>query len=114
MLTIEHPLTGEKRQIANKDFAEQMSWESAIEACEKLGSGWRLPTIEELEAMYEELHKKGQGNFSDSDDSDYWSSTVKNPTENDGRGAYYVTFSDGGTYCASMYHKHYVRAVRAL
>jgi hypothetical protein len=48
MLTIEHPLTGAKMQVANKDFSDQMTWNKAIDACEKLGSGWRLPTIEEL------------------------------------------------------------------
>jgi hypothetical protein len=71
MLTIEHPLTGEKLQIANKDFSSQMNWYDAIDACEKLGSGWRLPTYEELLAMYEELHEKGQGNF---EEACYWCS----------------------------------------
>ena len=55
MLTIEHPLTGEKFQVANKDFSDKMTWKDAIDACKNLGSGWRLPTKEELEAMYEEL-----------------------------------------------------------
>jgi len=29
-----------------------MNWEGAIDACEYLGIGWKMPTIEELEAMY--------------------------------------------------------------
>ncbi len=107
MLEIEHPLTGEKLQVANKDFKFKMGFYDAIRACENLGSGWRLPTIEELELMYEKLHKKGIGNFHN---DCYWSSS-----ENDAGYACIQRFSRGeldydygkGVAC-------YVRAVRAF
>jgi hypothetical protein len=105
MLTIEHPLTGEKLQIANKDFSSQMNWYDAIDACEKLGSGWRLPTLEELKAMYEELHKKGQGNLKYA----YWSST-----EGSNSLAWAFPFDDGNAFRFNKNYTNYVRAVRAL
>ena len=87
MLEIEHPLTGEKLQVANKDFKFQMEFYDAIRAYENLGSGWRLPTIEELELMYEKLHKKGIGNFHN---DYYWSSS-----ENDTSYAWLQYFGSG-------------------
>ena len=84
-----------------------MNWYDAIDAYEKLGNGWRLPTLEELKAMYEELHKKGQGNFQD---GWYWSSS-----ENDLNLAWDLGFHSG---IASSGHDkgntNYVRAIRAL
>lgn len=76
MLTIEHPLTGVKIQVANQDFINELFWEDAKKACQNLGNGWRLPTIEELQAMYEQLHVKGLGKFNN---GSYWSSTGKFP-----------------------------------
>jgi hypothetical protein len=108
MLTIEHPLTGAKLQVANKDFSDQMTWNKAIDACEKLGSGWRLPTIEELEAIYEQLHNKGQGNFKE---SDYWSSA-----EMGNLNAKTFSFSSGNDswLYLSKSDTYYARAVRTF
>ena len=47
-----------------------MNWKDAMSACAGLGNGWRLPTREELMAMYEQLYKQGKGNFKD---TWYWS-----------------------------------------
>lgn len=47
MLEIEHPLTGDKLQVANQDFSNRMTWDMAIRACNELGGGWRLPSVEE-------------------------------------------------------------------
>lgn len=119
MLTIEHPLTGEKLQIANRDFANKMTWDQATEACEKLGSGWRLPSVEELEEIYEQLYKKGEGNFLDAKDTWYWSGTIVpgrsafafcfrfNPKELDSVGK--EELDDEGTK-----NDFYVRAVRSM
>ncbi|MFM7661671.1 MAG: hypothetical protein ACKO6A_03325, partial [Bacteroidota bacterium] len=68
MLKITNPITGDELQVANQDFSDQMSWDEAKRACIELGSGWRLPTKEELVAMYEQLHKEGQGNFKSAED----------------------------------------------
>jgi hypothetical protein len=35
-----------------------MTWEDAKRACSELGSGWRLPNIDELKAMYLQLYEK--------------------------------------------------------
>lgn len=106
MLTIEHPLTGDKLQVANQDFSCTMTWTDAKRACSELGSAWRLPTLVELEAMYKQLHSKGQGNFKD---SWYWSSTEANAPV-----AFYFDFDDGNATNGSKAGTYSVRAVRAF
>ncbi len=73
LIFIDHPLTGAKLFIAIKDFKTPMTWSQAVESCKALGSGWRLPNIDELEAIFLQLHKKKLGDFKD---KWYWSSTV--------------------------------------
>ena len=41
-------------QIAQTDFPNQMNWEDAKKACEALGEGWRLPSKDELNSMYDD------------------------------------------------------------
>ena len=36
-----------------------MTWEKAVEYCKSLGEGWRLPTKDELNKMYENKDKLG-------------------------------------------------------
>ena len=62
-LYIKSPITGEQIQVAEEDFPDLMDWDDAMSACQNLGNGWRLPNKEELEAMYEQLHKQGKGNL---------------------------------------------------
>jgi len=69
---IEHPLTGASLCVAIKDFKIPMTWPQAVQACKDLGNGWRLPNIDELEAIYHQLHKKKIGDFKN---KWYWSST---------------------------------------
>ena len=104
MLEIEHPLTGQRMQVANKDFAYEMNWYEALEACEKLGSGWRLPSIEELHVMCEVLEKKGNFN-----DSWYWSSS-----EFDTSDAFIKYLNSGAQSVDDKSNTGYVRAVRAF
>ena len=111
MLTIEHPLTGEKLQVANKDFSVQMNWPEAKNACESLGNGWRLPTLEELEEMHRQLRNNGLGAFKT---EYYWSGTYNDPNS-----PFYVGFEEGDVYGygENYYTKEeemWVRAVRAL
>lgn len=84
------------------------TWGEAKKACEKLGDGWRLPTIEELKFIY--VNRDKLGNFK----ADiYWSST-----EHVDDGAWYVDFRDGradfGTSFSTEYYSGSVRAVRDL
>jgi hypothetical protein len=104
-LTIINPTTGEEKLVALRDLG-RMPWEDAKEACANLGSGWRLPTLEELQVMYEELHLKGKGNF---DDDWYWSSTEEGADK-----AWLVFFIRGDDYDFNKDDHHQVRAVRAL
>jgi hypothetical protein len=62
-LIFNHPVTGERIEVALNDFPNSMTWEAAIEACNYLGNNWRLPSIIELKTIYELLYKKGIGNF---------------------------------------------------
>jgi len=48
----------------------EMNWNEAKEACAKVGDGWRLPTKDELNILYENMDKIG--GFTD---EEYWSST---------------------------------------
>lgn len=40
-------------EIAQFDFLGPMTYDEAVRACSKLGEGWRLPTKEEMEEIYE-------------------------------------------------------------
>ena len=44
-------------EIAQFDFPNQMTWDEAVEACSKLGPGWRLPTKEEMQEIYQNKSK---------------------------------------------------------
>jgi hypothetical protein len=81
-----------------------MNWDKAKEACANLGDGWRLPTKDELNLIYENKNVVGgvANNY-------YWSST-----EGDDDYAWFQYFYDG---IQGYYDKDdtiYVRAVRAL
>jgi hypothetical protein len=70
---------GQRLQVAERDFETVMDWDSAKKACLDLGNGWRLPSMDELISMHEQLHKKGKGNFKTGKkllDEDYWSSEL--------------------------------------
>jgi len=57
-------------EIANRDFPSTLSFSEAMAECARLGNGWRLPNIDELNTM-RKYHEK-IGGFSD---IGYWSST---------------------------------------
>jgi hypothetical protein len=57
-LEITNPITGNRIWVSGKSFDRKMSFSEANEACKALGNGWRLPTIEELNAMYYVFFKR--------------------------------------------------------
>ena len=46
-------------EVAQNDFPNQMNWSEAKRACIELGSGWRLPTIDELNLICKNKDKIG-------------------------------------------------------
>jgi len=97
---------GKTIEVAKEDFTKQMNWFDAKKACKNLGSGWRLPSIDELRAMYEQLYLKGKGNFQS---TWYWSSSE--------RGAYSAwdfSFEFGEAGNSYENGTGHVRAVRTL
>ena len=57
-------------EIAQYDLPTEVTWYNAKRECKELGKGWRLPTKDELEKMYD--NKDLIGNFVN---TNYWSST---------------------------------------
>lgn len=106
MLEIKSPITGERLQVAENDFEEQMNWQQAKSTCNDLGNGWRLPTKSELELMCGELHQRGIGNFQD---DYYWSSSEEESSK-----AWTFAFYDGHAFSIVKDFTTYVRAVRAI
>jgi hypothetical protein len=88
-------------EVMTEDFENKMKWMDAIKACESLGDGWRLPTKEELNILYENKGKIGGFVF-----SQYWSSKEYG----DFVGSQY--FDDGFKGSNSKNDTFYVRAVR--
>ena len=91
-------------EVMTEDLGE-MSWEDAKKACADLGDGWRLPTKDELNILYENKDKIGgfATNY-------YWSSTEV------GNGTAWDQDFANGAQVGNLYKGNgsYVRAVRAF
>ncbi len=117
-------VNGKEIIVAKKDFNNLMNWFDAKKACERLGQGWRLPTNEELTAMYEQLYKKNLGNLylqkenATDQPSEYWS-LIEN-TPGDSEEAYFFCFANGllqntaHSNGRDKYEEYNVRAVKNL
>ena len=81
-----------------------MDWYEAMEACADLGDGWRLPTKDELNVLYQNKDKIGGFAI-----VYYWSST-----EDGGSSAWGQLFDDGTQGYGNKNGNTYVRAVRAF
>ena len=101
-------------EIAQYDFPETMNWGDGKKACEAIGNGWRLPTNNELNLMYE--YKDKIGVFSD---SPYWGSAKLDGIKD----MQYFHFFKGNKYTGyknnqglinQKYNHGTIRAVRSL
>ena len=92
-------------EVAQYDFPNKMNWYEANRAFHKLGDGWRLPTKDELNTLYQ--NKTAIGGF---ENDFYWSSTQSINLVT----AWVQFFDDGlqdnGIKSATLY----VRAIRAF
>jgi hypothetical protein len=92
-------------EVMTEDLGEPtMDWDDAMKACADLGDGWRLPTKDELNILYENKDKIGgfANNF-------YWSST-----EDDSDIAWGQGFNDGTQNLNAKFGNFFVRSVRAF
>jgi len=108
-----HGLIAAENDILSKDgYRGKSSWADAKKACEALGSGWRLPTKDELVKLYDAwvysalLKDKLSLRI-----EFYWSSKE---WENDANYVWLLTFYDGHKDFDAKTSINYVRAVRAF
>ena len=90
-------------EVMTEDLG-QMNWDEAKKACKNLGDGWRLPTKDELNLLYE--NKEKIGGFANN--YGYWSSTES------GVIAWLKLFDGGIRFQLNKVATGYVRAVRAF
>jgi hypothetical protein len=98
-------------EVAENDFEDAMVWGDANDECKKLGEGWRLPTLSELNIMYQNKDKIGHLTK-----GVYWgcSSGYIGRGSFDGVGfSYYKRFDDGEQGELPNYSTFGVRAVRS-
>jgi len=100
---IGNPIKIGNLEVAQNDFPP-MNWDDAKIACENLGSEWRLPNKDELNALY--LNKDKIGGFLN---KYYW-----NYIESDYNSAWGQYFGNGNQFSSNKFLKNYVRAVRTI
>jgi predicted small secreted protein len=93
-------------EVMTEDLGE-MNWDDAKKACADLGDGWRLPTKDELNVLYETRDKIG-GSY-----DGYWSSTEFNGY-GDNDDYHWFSYSDGEQYFSIKDAPLFVRAVRSI
>lgn len=101
-----HLEEGVSLEVAPKELEVCLSWYDAVNYCQNLEGGWRLPTKEELNVMYSELHEKGLDGFAV---DAYWSSSEYSSYD-----AWRQDFYYGYQYDSSKDRNYYVRPVRVL
>jgi len=81
-----------------------MDWDEALKACQEMGKGWRLPTEDEFDIIFNEIHLQGKGEFKM---GIYWTLI-----EDSDSGAFCYDFEEDGFHVPNpKYKKYYVRSV---
>lgn len=96
--------SGNSGKMATYDDEGPMTWTDAMKIDEKLGDGWRLPTLEELELMRNTIGQ-GADNKGEFSDGLYWSATPFDDYQ-----ARLMRFRDGNTtyhYNSTGTHRKY-------
>jgi len=98
-------------EAAPSDLDVRMKWDDAVDATRGYTAGgysdWRLPSKDELNWMYENLHEEGIGGFAGYDP--YWSSS-----EDYSYGVWSQYFGNGSQSTKGRYDNARVRAIRAF
>ncbi|TMM57110.1 TIR domain-containing protein [Maribacter algarum] len=101
---------GKSGKVVHIDDAGPMPWADAMIIHDKLGKGWRLPTLDELKVLYNSLGQ-GASNSAEFADKLYWSATPYDEFQ-----ARLLQFRTGNTsyhYNKEAEHRQFlVRAVR--
>jgi hypothetical protein len=98
--------SGQEGLVCQTSDLGSMDWADAVSRSNNLGDGWRLPTKEELNLMYTNLHKRGRGGFIN---EYYWSSTDNGSNTN----VWDQDFGDGEpNFGGKVGYMEAVRAVR--
>jgi len=96
---------GKALKVADEDFPKSMSWDNAIAAVAALGDGkWRLPTMEELRAIYQQLYVQDEGSFK--------TAAYYTGMEVTGANAWAMNFEMGNVYNCFKGNTLHVRVVR--
>ena len=90
--------------VAQNDFPNEMTYDDAVNACASLGPGWKLPTVDELQSIFEDSKYFNSQYY-------YWSSNICRDNVPCPFGVV-VFFGDGQAYLLSKTSPGYVRAVR--
>ena len=111
------PIKNGKLLVAQYDFPKEMGWYNAKRACAALGNGWRLPTMDETEILFENSYKIG--GFKHGEYDYYWSShEVYGMNDEEGSDmksdAMTIIFFNGTTFKSIKTDIRNVRAVRSL
>jgi hypothetical protein len=92
-------------EVSKEDLPRKLTWSQAKDAGVLKGENWRLPTVNELEAMHDQLHAANVGNFRT--DGPYWISE-----EEDDECAWPFDFTYTPIFSEGKDDLFYVRLVR--
>lgn len=98
------PINIDNLEIAEKDLPGKYSWTHAKIICPTLGEGWRLPTKDELNEIYNNKDK-----IANLTNDHYWCST-----EHDNYSAWKQELKNGKQSLTSIYDWFNVRPVRTV
>jgi hypothetical protein len=117
---LQNPITGNLFSVASKDFPKSLTFNEAVNACQGLGRGWRLPTKEELLMIDENRDAiggfKNQKQKPDADGAYRDKHSIYISSTKDEKSAWCVDFYTGepfvGDYRDAKETKYWVRAVK--